>query len=156
MIPNTANRSRLEQGFSLIEVLVALVVLSVGLLGLAALQSTAAQFNAGAYTRSQATILAYDMADRIRANREAARAGDYNSAMPGTPSACNAVVAGTVAQQDLGAWRRALACALPRGRGAVACDCGLGGTQFLTITVTWDDSSRADDPTPTFVMTTGL
>ena len=126
----------------------------MGLLGLAALQSTAAQFNAGAYTRSQATILAYDIADRIRANRAAACNGDYNSAMPGVPAVCNAVVvAATVAQEDLGAWRRALACALPSGRGAVAYD---DVAEMLTISVTWDDSNRPDDPTPTFVMTTGL
>jgi type IV pilus assembly protein PilV len=152
---------RYDRGFSLIEVLVALVVLSVGLLGLAALQSTAAQFNAGAYTRSQATILAYDMADRIRANREAAQNGDYNSGLMGVPPACNAVVGGTVAQQDLGAWHRALACSLPSGNGSVACDCDPadpGATHVLTITVQWDETNREDpaDATQTFVMRTGL
>ena len=128
--------ARVDQGFSLIEVLVALVVLSVGLLGLAALQSTAAQFNAGAYTRSQATILAYDIADRIRANRAAALNGDYTSAYAGRcrPRATR-VVAGTVAQQDLGAWRRALACTLPSGNGAVACDGDWDGGSVLTISV---------------------
>ena len=155
------DRARLDQGFSLIEVLVALVVLSVGLLGLAALQSTAAQFNAGAYTRSQATILAYDIADRVRANRAAARNGDYNSPYPGVLPVCNAVVvAATVAQQDLGDWRNALACALPSGNGEVVCDCDPAdpmATHVLTISVTWDESNRdPDDPTPEFVMTTGL
>lgn len=171
MTSNTANagraaspcrgRPRLDQGFSLIEVLVALVVLSVGLLGLAALQSTAAQFNTGAYTRSQATILAYDIADRIRANRAAAQNGDYNSAYPGVLPVCNAVVAaGTVAQEDLGAWRSALACALPSGNGEVACDCDpddAGATHVLTISVSWDEGSRDDDDdNDEFVMTTGL
>ena len=144
-----------ERGFSLIEVLVALVVLSVGLLGLAALQSTAAQFNASAYSRSQATILAYDMADRIRANREAALDGDYTSPYPAMAPACDdAVAAGTVAEEDLGSWRRSLSCSLPSGTGAVAFD---DMTQVLTISVTWDESSRdADTPNPEFVMRTGL
>ncbi len=164
MSSNTAKSraltTRLERGFSLIEVLVALVVLSVGLLGLAALQSTAAQFNTGAYTRTQATILAYDMADRIRANRAAALAGAYTSTYPGVPSACNAVIAaGTVAQEDLAAWRRALACALPSGNGAIACDCGAGRPQILTISVRWDETARTDvvaDQLQEFVMNTGL
>lgn len=146
--------ARYDCGFSLIEVLVALVVLSVGLLGLAALQSTATQFNASAYSRSQATILAYDMADRIRANREAALDGDYTSPYPGTLPTCNDAVAGTVAQQDLAAWRRSLACSLPSGNGAVDYD---AGTDVVTISVTWDESSRdPDTPNPEFVMRTGL
>jgi type IV pilus assembly protein PilV len=152
---------RNDFGFSLIEVLVALVVLSVGLLGLAALQSTAAQFNAGAYTRSQATILAYDMADRVRANRAAALAGEYDSAYPGALPTCNAaVLPGTVAQEDLAAWRSALACALPSGNGAVACiDCDVGGMRVLEIRVRWDETNReavVADQSQEFVMRTGL
>ena len=64
------------KGFTLLEVMVALVVLSVGLLGLAALQTATVRFNQNAYLRSQATNFAYDLADRMRANREAAIAGD--------------------------------------------------------------------------------
>ena len=147
--------ARAERGFSLIEVLVALIVLSVGLLGLAALQSTAAQFNAGAYSASQATILAYDIADRIRANRQAALGGAYNSPFPGTLPTCTDAVAGTVVQQDLAAWRRALACALPSGNGAVAfAGTAAGGT--LTISVSWNETGRRDGVVETFVMTTGL
>ena len=117
-------------GFSLIEVLVALVVLSVGLLGLAALQQNAVRFNHDAYLRSQATVLAYDIADRIRGNRQAATDEAYDSAFAATPPACNSVVAaGTVVAQDLGAWRRALTCALPAGNGQID----------------WDDASRDPD-----------
>ncbi|HLE93281.1 MAG TPA: type IV pilus modification protein PilV, partial [Sulfuricaulis sp.] len=57
-----------HRGFSLIEVLVALLVLSIGLLGLAALQTTSLQYNTGSYFRTQATFLAYDIIDRMRAN----------------------------------------------------------------------------------------
>jgi type IV pilus assembly protein PilV len=143
-----------DGGFSLIEVLVALVVLSVGLLGLAALQSTAVEFNHDAYLRSQATILAYDIADRMRTNRQAAVAGDYNSAFAGTLPACNGAVAGTVVQQDLGAWRRALVCALPAGDGQVAWD---NAAEVLTVTVRWDKHPGAiPSQAEEFVMTTGL
>jgi type IV pilus assembly protein PilV len=144
----------LAAGFTLIEVLVALVVLSVGLLGLAALQSNAIEFNHDAYLRSQATILAYDIADRIRANRQAAVNGDYNSVFATTLPACNAAVAGTVVQQDIDAWRRALVCALPVGNGQIDWN---NGTEILTVTVRWDDSRGAiPAEAEEFVMTTGL
>ena len=152
-----ASGARRDGGFSLIEVLVALVVLSVGLLGLAALQSTATQFNASAYVRSQATLLAYDMADRIRANRQAGLTGAYNSPYPGALPTCNAAVAGTVVQQDLAAWRSALACALPNGNGEVdfAGDATNGGV--LTIRVRWDESRDPGNANvEQFEMTTGL
>lgn len=141
-------------GFSLIEVLVALVVLSVGLLGLAALQSNAVGFNRDAYLRSQATILSYDIADRMRANREAAIDGEYNSAFATTLPVCNGAVAGTVVQQDIAAWRRALVCALPVGNGQIQWD---QPSEILTVTVRWD-SGRTPDPEDdeVFTMTTGL
>ena len=62
-------------GFTLIEVLVALVVLAVGLLGLAALQVMSLKYNQTAYNRNQATVIANDLADRMRAN--ASVTGNY-------------------------------------------------------------------------------
>ena len=55
-------------GFTLIEVLIAMIVLAVGLLGLAGLQATSLRNNQSAYNRIKATQLAYDIADRMRAN----------------------------------------------------------------------------------------
>ncbi len=59
--------ARHQEGATLIEVLIAIVVLSIGLLGLAGLQATSVQSNHSAYQRSQATLLGYDLADRMRA-----------------------------------------------------------------------------------------
>lgn len=124
------------KGFTLLEVMVALVVLSVGLLGLAALQTATVRFNQNAFLRTQATNLAYDLADRMRANREAALAGGYDSAYAGTPPACNAAVgAGTVAQQDLSGWRIALTCMLPLGNGRIQ-----RNNRTVTISVRWDET----------------
>ena len=68
-----------NQGFTLLEVLVALLVLMVGMLGLAGLQTVALSTNHGSYLRSQAIIQAHDMADRMHANPVGVQAGAYNS-----------------------------------------------------------------------------
>jgi type IV pilus assembly protein PilV len=65
-------------GFTLLEVLVALFVLAIGLLGLAMLQTTGLRFNTNSYSRSQATYVAYDIIDRMRANKAGFTNGDYD------------------------------------------------------------------------------
>jgi type IV pilus assembly protein PilV len=141
------------QGFTLFEVLIALVVLSVGLLGLASLQTNTLKFNQGAYLRTQATNLAYDMADRMRANRAAAIANAYDDvAFATTLPACNINgVSGTsVAERDISAWRIALICAMPSGNGSIDTN---GRT--VTINVQWDES-RGTGPLEQFQMVTSL
>jgi len=64
-----------HKGFTLIEVLVSMIVLAIGLLGLAGLQMSSLRNNLSAYHRSQATQLAYDMADRMRTNIADAKLG---------------------------------------------------------------------------------
>jgi type IV pilus assembly protein PilV len=68
----------LQRGMTLIEVLIALLVLGVGLLGVAALQAIGLKTGHSAYERSQATMLAYDLADRMRARRADALNGAYD------------------------------------------------------------------------------
>jgi len=77
--------------------MVALLIFSIGLLGLAMLQATGLKFNTDSYARTQATILAYDLIDRMRANKVAADAGNYcitsvtpctTTAPPGTAETC--------------------------------------------------------------------
>ncbi|HUF71504.1 MAG TPA: type IV pilus modification protein PilV [Gammaproteobacteria bacterium] len=139
------------RGFSLLEVLVALLVLSIGLLGLASLQATTSRFNYGAYLRSQATTLAYDMADRMRANRDEALDGSYDVAtFPSPAPVCGAVAGATVAARDLSGWQSGLACSLPAGIGRIVRN---GNT--VTIGVSWDDS-RGEAAAEIFEMTTSL
>jgi type IV pilus assembly protein PilV len=90
-----------QSGFTLVEALVALIVLSIGLLGVAALQLSSLRANTSAAYRSQATFLAYDIADRMRANRTGALKDEYVLAFDDdAPSATD-----TVAERDLAAWR---------------------------------------------------
>lgn len=68
-----------QAGFTLIEVLIAIAILSFGMLGIAAMQITGVRANQGSYFRSQATFIASDMAERMYANRAATRAGNYDA-----------------------------------------------------------------------------
>jgi type IV pilus assembly protein PilV len=151
---NRTTKMPRQTGFTLIEVMVTVIVLAIGLLGLAGLQATSLRFNSSAYLRSQATNLAYDMADRMRVNRQAALDGEYDPEnFEDPPPDCAVVVpAGTLAQQDIQAWRNALACTLPLGTGSIA---RTAGTNVFTITVQWDDS-RGEQPPQQFDMTTEI
>lgn len=125
--------ARLQQGASLIEVLVAIVILSIGLLGLAGLQTTSVQSNYSAFYRSQATLLAYDLGDRMRANRTAGLASSSDSGFP-TSSSSHAVT-GTQAAKDKAEWLNNLALQLPNGTGMIE----KTGTT-LKISVQWNDN----------------
>lgn len=92
------NDSTHQRGFSLVEVLVALVVMSIGMLGIAALYIESMKSNRGAVLRTQAVALAYDMADRIRANRLAG--ARYALALGTAPPAARNCVAGVNCTQD--------------------------------------------------------
>jgi type IV pilus assembly protein PilV len=142
-----------QRGFTLIEILVTVVVLAIGLLGLAGLQATSLRFNNSAYHRSQATSLACDMADRMRVNRQAALGGAYDGQACNDPPLACAVVApaGDLDQQDLEAWCNALTCTLPLGTGSIT----RNGDVF-TINVRWNDSRDPDDDPLDFVMDTEL
>lgn len=145
-----------QRGATLIEVLIAIVVLSIGLLGLAGLQVTSVQSNHSAYYRSQATLLAYDLADRMRANRTAALTSAYEFTFP-TSSSSNAVT-GSQAAKDKAEWLNNLALTLPDGTGQVA----KSGT-LVIISVRWNDnrgrikaSDDASTPSETFVYRTEI
>ncbi len=119
-------------GFSLLEVLISLIILSIGLLGLAALQATSLKANHGAYQRSQAIFLAYDMMDRMRANRTAALAGSYNRAMGDA-----APTPGDLATRDVNDWLTVFVnVLLPAGDGSIACS---NATNVCTVVVAWDE-----------------
>ncbi len=75
-----------QRGFSLLEVLIALLVLSIGLLGLAGLQMFSVKFVHQSYQRTQATLQLYDIIDRMRANGRGVIANNYVLALPlGSP-----------------------------------------------------------------------
>lgn len=137
-------RRRQVAGFSLIEVLVSLLILSFGLLGLAGLQISGLKSSQMGFIRTQAAQLAYDMGDRMRANSGAATAGTYvgNTSSQGYPGAgstsCvgkdNPCTSSELVDFDKGQWKSGITL-LPGGSGDVTAS----GDNF-TITVCWDQS----------------
>lgn len=127
-----------EKGFTLIEVLISMFVLSVGLLGLAALQGTSLRNNFSAYNRSQATMLAYDIADRMRANTGVAPSVYATTAASEkascfTSSGCSGA---DMVQNDLFEWNQSIAVILPSGVGEII---GAPGNIYI-IRINWDDN----------------
>ena len=140
-------------GVSLVESLVALVVLSVGMLGIAALYIESLRASRTALLRSQAVTLATDMADRIRANRIAGIAYNKGIDDSGTPNAaCDSGGAGctpaAMAAHDIARWyqsldgRSAAPTALPGGRGAIVVTAGPTISTYQ-ITITWSETGQA-------------
>jgi type IV pilus assembly protein PilV len=133
-----------QSGFTLLEVLIALLVLSIGLLGLAALQTTGLRSNQMASMRTQATQLAYDITDRMRANPGSAAAGTGVAGgqyvIGRTQAPADTTATGT-ALTDLTEWRAAVE-KLPDGESEITqCDTA-SGCDGLThiVTVYWNEA----------------
>ena len=123
---------RAQKGASLIEVLIAVLVLAIGLLGIAAMQATALRSSQSAYVRSQGVVNTYSIIDAMRANRGGAKAGSYDMDWTCTaPSTGAGLIAG-----DKKFWMDTIKSNL----GSDACgkiDCV--GT-FCTVEVRWNDT----------------
>lgn len=135
------NSRRTGAGFTLLEVMVTLVVVSTGLLGFAGLLNKSIASNRQAYYRSQATVLANDVVERMRVNRVAALAGSYNLAVDSDPSS------GSVAGDDLVNWIELVSDALPAGDGAVSTD----GSGNVTVNIQWFDGKQHSFATQTTI-----
>ena len=137
-LPERPARSVRPRGMTLIEILVAIVVLSIGLLGLAGLQLKGIQVNQGSTFRSQAAMLAEDIADRMRADRAGALAGAYS-----TPANTTFATAPAGAPPALVEWLARLS-ALPGGSvtiGPFPFPAGSApGSVLIPITVNWVDT----------------
>lgn len=142
-----------HRGFTLVEVLVALVVMSVGMLGIAALYLEGLRAGRTAIYRTTAINLAGDMADRIRANRNAGLA--YAGTGPGADGGCvNGPVdctAEELAADDWLDWNNQLDAQLPDGSvGEVAIDAAAPVT--YTITVAWPEIGQEEPATYTLTV----
>ncbi|MFT5575637.1 MAG: type IV pilus assembly protein PilV [Bermanella sp.] len=123
-------RRHKQRGATLIEVMVSVLVTVIGVLGAASLQMNSVKFSHLANTRSYATMLAYDVIDRMRANRDPALLGNYDLAL-----SASAPSGSSIAALDLQDWLSELSASLPGGDGSIV----RNGSTF-TITVQWDES----------------
>ncbi|WP_119395784.1 type IV pilus modification protein PilV [Salinibius halmophilus] len=153
-----------QLGSGLIEVMVALVILSIGSLGMISMQLSALQQSNNAYLRTQATIKGTDILDRIRSNPEAmtgylVSSGSENTACwnwQGDATGCSAA---NLAAADLHDWQTALAAILPSGAGRVCRsdltddlpgqpDCEAANSNHPIVAYIWWQSSRDANATP--------
>jgi len=129
---------RTQTGVGLIEVLIAVLVLAIGILGVAALQARALANNSSSIGRSMATIASYSILDALRADRSDALAGNYNTATPLEADNCPTGT-GLVANQ-LNNWCTHLGTMLGAAKTTTGTiDCDASGN--CKITVTYDDSN---------------
>jgi type IV pilus assembly protein PilV len=154
-------------GFTMLEVLIAIVVIAFGLLGVAGLQVVALKNNQSASYRLIATTLANDMIDRIKTNNVGADAGEYNKPNPNaytTPVAGCLLASGCspqeLAQNDRFEWARMVEAALPGGSAIVCLDstpddglnatapqCDGDGQTLYAIKIWWaDERNQTADP----------
>ncbi|MBD8879375.1 type IV pilus modification protein PilV [Rhodanobacter sp. 7MK24] len=145
-------RSR-QSGVGLIEVLIAVLVLSIGFLGIAALQARSLSMNNSSMARSMATIDSYSILDAMRADLTNAQSGTYNTATPLAANACPTTT-DTLAHTQLTQWCNQLAAGLGASAsttGNINCTGTLG---ICTVTVTYDDSKSRSSAADTTTMQT--
>lgn len=130
-----------QRGASLIEVMVAVLIMAIGLLGIAAMQTAALRNSQGSLERSQAVISSYTAVDAMRANRAAALAGAYNT----SGFLCATDGAGSLADTDraewVKAWRDSLKVASDDTAACGSIDCVSG---VCTVALRWDDSRASN------------
>ena len=125
-----------NKGFSLLEVLISVAILAIGLLGIAALQVKAIEYNHGAQLRSIAVAQIDSMIDRMRANYAGVKAGSYNN-ISGTPAKplCTACTSSEIAIRDTHQWNTSNAILLPSGQGTV-----VSNGSLYTVILRWDNN----------------
>ena len=141
---NFTRKTKFQIGSSLVEVLVAMLIMAVGLLGLASLQVISIKNINNSQFRSLATTYAYDMVERMRSNPGGVSSNAYNAidgseTEPSCTSSCSNAV---IAQSDAYQWNSLISQAvnvggLPNGLGTVTGD----GSSFV-ITISWDEQDR--------------
>jgi type IV pilus assembly protein PilV len=141
-------------GFTLLEILIALVILSIGMLGIAGLLITAQKANSSSYLKQEAMQAGYDILDRMRANPAEAYASAYDISLTGTPSVAtdciaNACTPSQLAAYDVAFWRSTQELGqLPNGTGSITTQqisaAGVTPTVTqVTVVMQWDDNSAS-------------
>ena len=154
-----------QNGSTLIEVLVSMVVLAIGILGISAMQTSSLKSNQSSYLRTLAVFHGQDLSERMRSNQAGVAAGNYDNPTPALTANCLAAAGcspAALAAHDVAEWQAAIAAGLPFGSGAVCLDappddgtpadiqCD-GSGAIYAIKLWWDDR-RAGDANQRYVV----
>jgi type IV pilus assembly protein PilV len=159
---------RKQKGFSMVELLISVVIMSIGVLGMAGLQIISMQQNRSALLQGEAMFIANDILDRIRANPSTGYGGAAITDAPGVTTDCvgNTCTEAEMAAYDIAQWQCSInsvdaagdphtVCgnfgitgAMPGGFCAVASDPCAGGAIALsgdvyTVTIQWVDQQQS-------------
>lgn len=143
-----------QRGVSLLEVMIAVLVLGVGVLGAATLQLNAIRYNASAGYSTQASLIASDVLDRMRANSgqlaqyAIAAVAEACVASPDAPTlATSNLATPDIVTRDLADFSESVTCQLPRGAGSIAVS-----DNRATITLSWSEArTRAGEADSRFI-----
>ena len=152
--PPVLSVRRGQNGVGLVELLISVLVLSVGLLGVAWVQTKALSTNSGAASRSMAVVASYNIMDAMRADLTLARSGTYNS----TVAANDCPSAGTLAQSQIREWCGLLGDMLGASStttGTINCVAGPGASS-CTITIQYDEGRIGEGAGIETVVTKGM
>lgn len=134
-----------QRGLTLMEILITVLILAVGLLGVASMQTQSLKGTANANNRSLAMYLANDITDRMRANRLATGNGKYNAIAnaSASPDCVSSVCTpDQLAARDLYEWKDNIERMLPSGTATIS-----RSGNIFTITVGWIDKINAEAST---------
>lgn len=140
---NNPHKINQKNGFTLLEVMIAMVIFAVGLLGLAGIQALSLENSSSSYSRSQAVLLAYEIVDRMKANNPSASPLYVITADTTTvtgysgSSMCinNDCTISDIVKYDMGEWKAAVATLLLGGQASITNPSGT----LHTVTIHWDE-----------------
>lgn len=134
--------NRLQRGFSLLEVLIAVLVVGVGVLGITALQVTSNVYNESSMHRGQAAMLAREIIERMRVNVDEAKAGNYDiSVLPTYTTDCTGAATDCthqgIMEHDLRLWSARVVALLPSGTATISTADPTVDPVIITVTLSW-------------------
>ena len=150
---NFKRNKKRQTGFTLIEAMIAVVVFSFGLLGVAGVMTVAVKNNHNGYMRTQATLIASTIIDMMRRNRGGVKLGLYDGTFSGfvdVSTMCNTPCGPTtLAARDVQQWSNMITQLLPNSSGTILCNTNsiwdsapVNG--FCTVSVSWTESNEID------------
>lgn len=132
----TQPRRHHQRGVTLLESIIALLMVGIGLLGVASMQVTGVKATYNADWRGRAGLIAQDLTDRMRANIDIARQGAY---------ADGAATTNAISLADKVTWGALVSNDLPGGSATVSCAGACGFGALYTINISWDENRDGDN-----------